>query len=968
MRLTMSAINQRPAWIWGKMTPVLLQITDTDVAHHLKRFANEAQHQLRRELREKAIAEGVHACFKQGIYEILRVTSEALKKLKHFMDAEQPRTLQAGLGNDLLSYRPDFATKTLVKATEQPWAKGFTEGNHQIKAEWAKDTYNWFDENGIPSPLPWNDQGAGVSSLGDMEEQSYHGPEGATVKLKSLEGTDEQEVKQFQDAAQHLMERVRGRAAATGGAYDRCLSTQATRSRKTLKKSRRDEWHMAANRDNFHELQKRLKVASRRQVLESIVPQVGKAKDMSKAEVKTRLRSVLGKFSKGLLTKPRVRVSAQATGYKRMYAREGNEKARNEVTGMSTLVFENAFHTVEIPSNLLRYSDKFLAKRELWQAKHKTRAEKQVVLEMASVVDPVSDSRIEPVTKDTPKELSTAHVDLWSAILEATFGTDGCEHIIARPDVSWNIATMTTEEGHDPAALLRLLMFLAKVVLRHDKVLFPLRNLNVKSGHFALLTILKGALTHSWHYRDSLTTMSAGNLQTADTVLDAVRRVLPPGAVLRGLELWPSRENVAKQDGLECAAHVCHYLEEEEGPAAVPWPGNDRIRAVREKMRDAGGALDNEHVKWAKDEGKRREKALPAVARFQNEARRLLKLQILSDSMRQRAEELAQKLANENCSDLELPLPENYAEALQKMMDEKAEAKMVRALRRSGERAAAAEAAFQQSLADKQGNGGAEGTEDKVKGGDKGKGAAEGQSGTEGTADAEGKGGAETTGAAEGKRGTAEDKGCAEGQAEGKGGDMGKGAAEGQNSTEGTADAEGKGGAETTGAAEGKRGTAEDEGCAEGQAEGKGGDKGKGAAEGQNSTEGTAAAEDKGCAEGQAEGKGGDKGKGAAEGQSSTEGTAAAEGKGGAETTGAAEGKHGAEGGTETKGCAEGTHGTEGGTEGATEKAAKAVLKAERDGPRVCSKCRWSHGCHMCDGVKSLRYWLHREGFIPRTW
>ena len=74
MRLTMGAINQVPAWIWGKMTPVL-QITDTDVAHHLKRFANEAQHQLRRELREKAIAEGAHACFKQGIYEILRVTS-----------------------------------------------------------------------------------------------------------------------------------------------------------------------------------------------------------------------------------------------------------------------------------------------------------------------------------------------------------------------------------------------------------------------------------------------------------------------------------------------------------------------------------------------------------------------------------------------------------------------------------------------------------------------------------------------------------------------------------------------------------------------------------------------------------------------------------------------------------------------------------------------------------------------------
>ena len=131
-------------------------------------------------------------------------------------------------------------------------------------------------------------------------------------------------------------------------------------------------------------------------------------------------------------------------------------------------------------------------------------------------------------------------------------------------------------------------------------------------------------------------------------------------------------------------------------------------------MRDVGAALDNEHVKWAKDEATRREKALLAVVRFQNEARRLQQLHILSDAMHRRAAELAQKLANENCSDLELPLPVNYTEALQKMMDEKHEAMMVRALRRSEERAAAAEAAFKQSTADKQCNGGAEGTEDKA--------------------------------------------------------------------------------------------------------------------------------------------------------------------------------------------------------------------------------------------------------------
>ena len=112
---------------------------------------------------------------------------------------------------------------------------------------------------------------------------------------------------------------------------------------------------------------------------------------------------------------------------------------------------------------------------------------------------------------------------------------------------------------------------------------------------------------------------------------------------------------------------------------------NDRIRAVREKLRDVGAALDHEHVKWKNDEEKRREKVQLALTRFQAEAQRLQKLEILSESMHQRAVELTQKLANENCSDLELPLPENYTEALTKMMDERAEAKMLRALRRSEE-------------------------------------------------------------------------------------------------------------------------------------------------------------------------------------------------------------------------------------------------------------------------------------------
>ena len=176
---------------------------------------------------------------------------------------------------------------------------------------------------------------------------------------------------------------------------------------------------------------------------------------------------------------------------------------------MSTIQCENVFHTNEVPSNILTYSEEFLARRELWNAKNKSRAEKQVVLEMANVVDPVRDSRIEAVTKDTPAQLSTAHMDVWCAVLEATFCGDDHKYFIVRPDVSWMIAQLQSENpltisNEEADTLLRLLRFLGKVLLRYDKVLLPVRNVSVATGHFTLLTVLRDGLTYSWHYRDSL--------------------------------------------------------------------------------------------------------------------------------------------------------------------------------------------------------------------------------------------------------------------------------------------------------------------------------------------------------------------------------------------------------------------------------------------------------------------------------
>ena len=129
------------------------------------------------------------------------------------------------------------------------------------------------------------------------------------MKLKSLEGTEEaevpeasveldlaltaeEEVKQFHEAAQHLMERVRGRGAATSGQYDVYLSTQAVRTKKTQQKQKRHEGHRAANKENFEELQKRLKVASRRQVLSNErMCRTRRDVSVSAASMRARLRA-----------------------------------------------------------------------------------------------------------------------------------------------------------------------------------------------------------------------------------------------------------------------------------------------------------------------------------------------------------------------------------------------------------------------------------------------------------------------------------------------------------------------------------------------------------------------------------------------------------------------------------------------------------------------------------------------------
>ena len=145
-RTAMSAINQIPSWIISKMTPVL-QLTDTTAARPMKISALHIQDKIRRELKEKAVEEGVPPIYKCGVYEVLRIAHEAVIELKEYMDGPEERTVRDTISNGILAYRPDYITNKLKPIIEEEWCKkkGWCPGNHRRDNDWVSNRYNWLD-------------------------------------------------------------------------------------------------------------------------------------------------------------------------------------------------------------------------------------------------------------------------------------------------------------------------------------------------------------------------------------------------------------------------------------------------------------------------------------------------------------------------------------------------------------------------------------------------------------------------------------------------------------------------------------------------------------------------------------------------------------------------------------------------------------------------------------------------------
>lgn len=110
---------------------------------------------------------------------MLRVMVEAIEAVIAQMNATQ-EILAAIRRNGFGALRPSLSQGKFVRADGQAWCQTFPEGNHRMKKEWVDQRYSFLDEDGMPKPPE-------ALSFGNQEEQSYHGEEGCERGLKAWE-------------------------------------------------------------------------------------------------------------------------------------------------------------------------------------------------------------------------------------------------------------------------------------------------------------------------------------------------------------------------------------------------------------------------------------------------------------------------------------------------------------------------------------------------------------------------------------------------------------------------------------------------------------------------------------------------------------------------------------------------------------------------------------------------------------
>ena len=175
-------------WIGGKMTAVV-QPVDTDVAFPMKAAAGRAQMELRKELQEKALAEGIEPVYRCGPYEILKIAFQACSYVEKQNDEFQ-LLLMCLRRNGFLAFRPDFEKNKLIKVEDttkplQTWAVEKPIGGHRVKQVWVDQRWDGV-QDGIAIEPNWEGSGVGIKRLEDMADVTQHGTMKGKMRCEAL--------------------------------------------------------------------------------------------------------------------------------------------------------------------------------------------------------------------------------------------------------------------------------------------------------------------------------------------------------------------------------------------------------------------------------------------------------------------------------------------------------------------------------------------------------------------------------------------------------------------------------------------------------------------------------------------------------------------------------------------------------------------------------------------------------------
>ena len=118
----------------------MAQLTDTDIAYLMKRFAKREKEQIVSEKKQVAHKSGGEMSLACRPYEIMRITNAAHDGVvKRNRDTN---LVLAGLRrNGQLGYRPDLTNQRLVKVEEiaDTWSAGLKEGSHRYPTRYLQD-------------------------------------------------------------------------------------------------------------------------------------------------------------------------------------------------------------------------------------------------------------------------------------------------------------------------------------------------------------------------------------------------------------------------------------------------------------------------------------------------------------------------------------------------------------------------------------------------------------------------------------------------------------------------------------------------------------------------------------------------------------------------------------------------------------------------------------------------------------